>query len=252
MRTIHPGEVYVHYRRTDDLSADDLAASLSSLSDDERARSARFVFDRDRVEYAAAHALLRTSLSVYAEGEPAAWIFGREPGGKPVLAAAHGAALAFNLAHTRGLVACAITGGADVGVDVEAVDRDVPDAVIGRVFSAAEQSALRRCPTDASRRERVLELWTLKEAYLKATGLGLARPPRSVCFEIGDRARVAVLPEGDVDPTEWHFEVTTPMDGYRLAVALRKVDQTAPRLRLMPCGVSGSSRATRDPRCARS
>src|SRR4051812_35123968 len=83
--TIGPGDVHAYYRVTntlDDRAFEDAAALLSP---DERARYMRFVSERDRRTYAAAHALLRTSLSRYAEIAARSWTFREAPGGKPAL-----------------------------------------------------------------------------------------------------------------------------------------------------------------------
>ena len=135
--TLAPCQVDVWYRVTDPLDEADVAESIAVLSPDERSRHSRFVFARDRRDYAAAHALLRQSLSRYADITPIRWRF-RE-GGKPSLVVDDGApSLSFNLSHTHGIVACAISGGSDVGIDVEAVAREVDEGVAERVFSETE------------------------------------------------------------------------------------------------------------------
>src|SRR5207253_1525523 len=100
------------------------------------ARHRRFVFDRDRREYAAAHALLRTSLSRHADVAPESWTFHDEPGGKPSPVLEPGMPnLSCNLSHTRGLVACAIALGHPVGIDVEAIDRKIDERIVSRWLS---------------------------------------------------------------------------------------------------------------------
>ncbi len=67
----------------------------------------------------------------------------------------------------------AVARGASLGIDVEIYDKNVPLAVARRFFSPVEAGALAALPADAQPR-RFLRLWTLKEAYLKAIGTGLA------------------------------------------------------------------------------
>ena len=91
-------------------------------------------------------------------------------------------ALAFSLTHTRGLVACAVTRGHAVGIDVEGI-RPVPSAqhIADTRMTASEAASLASCaPEDLE--TRFLELWTLKEAYSKALGLGLQLPLDSRAF----------------------------------------------------------------------
>src|SRR5262249_48360392 len=158
--------VHVWWQATDEVGERALGDAVALLSPEERARHARFMFDRDRRTFALAHALLRTSLSRYAAIEPAAWQFQEAPGGKPfVVRPDEGPQLSFNLSHTDGLVACAIAEGLSVGVDVECITRVASEEVAERCFAPRELEARRTLPTDADRARRFFELWTLKEAY---------------------------------------------------------------------------------------
>ena len=124
------GDVHVWCRATDSLGDADIKAAVTLLSPEEHSRYARFRFARDQRDYAAAHALLRLSLSRYADVTPRSWQFREASGGKPLLVLDEGMPrLSFNLSHTHGLVACAIASGSDVGIDVESVDCHVGDGV---------------------------------------------------------------------------------------------------------------------------
>jgi len=221
---LDPAHVHVFYQATD---AVDEAAALAVLSDNERLRHSQFVFDRDRRDYAAAHALLRWSLSRYAPVAPEAWQFRNGPNGKPLIAGDYGGLpLAFNLSHTHGLVACAIAAHADVGVDVDSVTRAVDESVSRRFFAATEQAEIGRASTPRERAERFFELWTLKEAYIKAIGLGLSHPLSTIVFEVRVDHSVTFTAPADVDPARWRFIVFAPREDHRLAVAARAAQGT--------------------------
>ncbi len=134
----------------------------------------RLHFEAGRRQFALARSLLRQVLSAYEpDVAPALWEFQSSAEGRPFLASAFDhTGLNFNLSHTEGLVALAVCRHARVGVDVEKMGR-APLAVAERYFSAAETAQLRVLPADEQARHFV-RLWTLKEAYLKATGTGLA------------------------------------------------------------------------------
>src|SRR5271165_2226949 len=159
----------------DDLLDEEAAkACLRLLSEDERARWQAFKFDRHRREYLATHALVRHALSQHRALPPEAWCFQLNAYGKPAIEPECG--LRFNLSNSLSMVVCLIAEGVEVGVDVESRGRAGSIAEIGpRMFSPLELAQLESLQEDR-RADRCLRLWTLKEAYIKARGMGLALP----------------------------------------------------------------------------
>lgn len=147
------------------------------LNQAERERCARYLFMRNRIESTAARALARAALSRHADVDPRAWTFGHGEHGKPQIAGPAGTPpLHFNVAHTPGLVVCLVALDRAVGVDAEFLGRSSDIALLARrCLSVAEQQALWALPASAQAR-RFLVHWTLKEAYLKARGIGLGLP----------------------------------------------------------------------------
>jgi 4'-phosphopantetheinyl transferase len=120
------------------------------------------------------------------------------------------------------MVACAIAPGADIGVDGERVDRPLDeDALATRFFAAVEQAHLRRC-APAQRAIGFFELWTLKEAYLKAIGVGLSHSLSEMAFELDDGHGIAFVPPPGIDSRSWQFALFEPAPRFRLAVAVRR------------------------------
>ena len=216
-----PHDVHIYYRATATLDAAAIAAAASILSAEELAQYRRFHAARDARDYAAAHALLRTTLSLHAEREPAAWRFEKTPAGKPMLPAADPSRLSFSLSHSRGLVACAVTRDAAVGVDVECVDRDVDAArIAARFFAAPEAAQLERLEGD-DRRERFFDLWTLKEALVKALGADLPTALDRLAFTVAADGHVT-LDTSAVDAQRWQFGLFAAGPSHRLAVAVQR------------------------------
>jgi 4'-phosphopantetheinyl transferase len=217
----------VVYCRTESLKPEDIDAAVLVLSDDERRRHARFAFERDRRDFAIAHALLRRMISAYAGGPPQDWDFVAAAGGKPALA--HGqsatAPLSFNLAHTHGLVACAFAVGREVGIDVERVDRrNTWMDLAERYFASDEVAQLTRC-NDAQVAARFIEIWTLKEAYVKALGTGLAAPLDAFAFIFGDTHGLQLRTTSTLEVvTGWAFALYAPATYCRMAVAAAGID----------------------------
>jgi 4'-phosphopantetheinyl transferase len=190
-------EAHLHVLRTDALArtseADLLARYGELLIPDERARQRRYLFEHSRRQHLLTRVMVRSVLSRYAAVDPRAWRFGANPHGRPFIAApALAAPLAFNLAHTDGLIVCLVARSAEAGVDVEYTLRRSAFAQIAqRFFSDGEAAALRALPEDAQR-ERFFAYWTLKEAYIKARGLGLALPLGAFAFALdGDDISIA-------------------------------------------------------------
>jgi 4'-phosphopantetheinyl transferase len=190
----------------DDLLNEEAAKACARLlSDDERARWQRFKFDEHRREYLATHALARIALSHHHALAPPAWRFSSNKFGKPAIDPERGPR--FNLSNSLGLVVCLISEGAEVGVDVEPRTRAGSVAEVGpRMFSQREQAQLEALPARA-RPERALHLWTLKEAYIKARGMGLALPLNefSFVFKEGESIHMEIDPSLRDEPEHWRF-----------------------------------------------
>jgi 4'-phosphopantetheinyl transferase len=213
------GEVHLYCCATAEVQ--ETAACEALLSEEEHARRARFYFARDRHTFLVARALLRTVLSRYAPVPPEAWRFALGSHGKPYLA--DRSELSFNLSHTDGMVAVAVARSEELGVDVEnAGRRTEPTAIADRFFSAAEVAALHRL-TEEAQRERFFAYWTLKEAYIKARGLGLAIPLGQFSFELdqGLPIRIGCAPELGDRPDGWRFALLRASPEHPVAVAVR-------------------------------
>jgi 4'-phosphopantetheinyl transferase len=218
-----PGHVHIWYHLTEALDEAGVARAVAILSDAERTRARRFVFARDRRDFAAAHALTRLALSRYGDLAPERWRFQEGPDGKPSLAAGRGTPpLTFNLSHTHGLVACAIAPGVDVGIDVERVDRPVDgEEIAARFFSPGERADLARCPPEG-RARRFFELWTLKEAYIKAIGKGMLHGLNTFGFALNEPGSIGFVPPSDIDRAAWQFALFAPTGLHAMAVAVRR------------------------------
>lgn len=200
------------------------------LSEAERDRHERFHFEVHRKLFLVSHALLRISLSRYAEVSPENWRFSEGEFGRPEVSGPAGVpALRFNLSHTEGLAACVVCLDIDCGVDVERMNRvkDL-DGVARRVFTSPEREDLQKRDGD-SLQGRFADYWTLKEAYMKARGKGFQLPPHTFTMRIEDcdepRVRLDVPPDFDDQPRDWQLAVYPlsqwQMPEYRLGVALR-------------------------------
>lgn len=154
-----------------------LAASWAALlSADEQLRWQRFAREEDRNRFLLVRALVRRVLAQELRLQPQDLLFKADTHGKPHVMIPGGKPLHFNLSHTRGLSVLALSRQAEVGVDVEAQGRQVELlALARRYFATSEILALEDLAAEPQR-ELFFALWTLKEAWVKAKGLGLRVP----------------------------------------------------------------------------
>ena len=227
------------------------AVCLPWLDQTERARWQSFVFARDRHLYLVAHGLLRWALTSAApDVSPQDWQFRADARGRPSLSGpGDTGTLSFSLSHTRNMTAVAIGAGAALGVDVEA-RRDVSDpalAAAAAAFAPSERAWLASLP-HARRGDATLRLWTLKEAYAKACGLGLHLPLDGFAFMLDEHRGVrSFQPPGDEPAAgEWEFLEAAPGE-CRLALAWRRANaQPAPERSLR---IGMTVRGMWSPRC---
>lgn len=197
--SIGPGEVHAWHVRLDAVEAG-LPDLARLLGEDERARAARYRFEKDRAEYTLTRGILRRLLESYGVAAAGEVRFAYGPRGKPELAAGHGPdPIRFNVSHSHGAAVVALTRVRPVGVDVERV-RDTKDAdgLVARFFAEEERAEYRSLPP-GDRLRAFFRGWTRKEAFIKATGEGLGTPLDSFAVSLGPDVPPRLL-RIDADP----------------------------------------------------
>lgn len=173
----------------------------------------RFTVSRLLVKYAAG-ALL--------DADPVDLELARHPNGRPYLRGF--GRFEITLSHTGRTVAVGLSGLGPIGVDVEQPGRPAYAAGLAEnVCTPGERSALDRLPA-RDRNAALIRLWTLKEAYSKALGLGARLPFRSFGFTAPDGGGVAprlLRADGRPSDTEgWRFETHALEGGCTLSAAI--------------------------------
>lgn len=201
-----------------------LARWRGMLNRDELARADRYHFAADRNIYTAAHALARFMLSEATGLSTDMWHYTAGEFGKPALGAGLSKwNLHYNIAHTHGLVACAIATH-EIGIDVERCDPTI-DLGIARSYFAPEEIRILNSIAPSQQHRVFFRFWSLKEAFIKATGEGLNRPLDSFSFAL-EPLGIAFHPErndrqSSDDPAEWRFWELQPTDNCAAALAVR-------------------------------
>lgn len=165
------------------LAPDTAAEWARSLPEGEQARFGKYRHTLSAHEFLVGRLLARRWLSALT-GTPAhAVALVEGPRGRPAIAAP-ATPFQFNLAHSGGVVACIVSDTREAGVDVEYLERrPVPADLWHRFCAPSEIADIEAQPIDA-RQHRFLTYWTLKEAYLKARGLGIAVHLSDVAFSL--------------------------------------------------------------------
>ncbi|HSP24141.1 MAG TPA: 4'-phosphopantetheinyl transferase superfamily protein [Saliniramus sp.] len=220
-RGLGPDDVCVRWLETGKIAPADWPRLEAMLDDAERERARRCHFERDRQTYIAAHALVRATLSRFADRAPAEWRFTHNGYGKPeAVRLAQEPDLRVNLSHTRGLAAVAVTLGRDIGIDVEWMERRNLTRELGlSIFAGPECEAVARC-REEDLCDTLFAFWTLKEAYIKAVGKGLAIPLDAFAFTL-DPLRIDFFEPLVDDPADWFFQRHRPTAEHALALAIR-------------------------------
>lgn len=196
----------------------------AELSDEERARAARFAFERDRQRFILSHGLLRRVLSRYTLMNADEIHFAVGEHGKPVLSASSEAArdIQFSLSHSGEYALLVVARGREVGVDVEVRKANLECLKLAeRFFAPAEMRAMATLHGDAQQR-LFYRLWTAKEAYLKGRGVGLSFGLErfEMLFERdSSSARVRLADSGTIDQM-WQIQSLSLPDHLAGAVAV--------------------------------
>jgi len=221
--TAEKGIVDLWYYFYEDVDEELLATHRDLLTAEERERHGSFYFERDRHQFLATRALVRTVLSRYSAVSPADWRFTSNEHGKPVISfPSVTPAIHFNLSNAVGLVACVVSlAHEQVGIDVEGTDRTVEAIELaGRYFSAPETDRLKALPA-AEQARGFFAYWTLKESYLKARGVGLSLRTDRFSFLINDEIPVALAGGFADDAALWRFALLAAPPRHMIAISVK-------------------------------
>ena len=215
--------VDVWWAPLDDLTDRERSECMSLLSVAEMARYQAFKVESSRTQFLAARGLLRTSLSRYRAVTPQDWVFRTDRHGRPFVVENVGDAPGpfFSVSHTDGLVICAIAGFPEVGVDVEHRRRTIDIAEVAASVLSQRETAWLDNLADSRKTEAFFTLWTLKEAYAKARGLGLSLPLNAISYtDIAIAPRVSFRQDIADDPARWTFQTILDAPDHIISLAM--------------------------------
>lgn len=202
-------------------AADEVATFAACLSAEERERASGLLSGTHQRRFVVARGMLRQLLGRYLDQDPGAVTFSRGAHGKPFLPEG---GLHFNVSHTHELALYAIARDREVGVDVEWMRPQVAhEQIAARFFSLEEQEALAQVSNE-ERRTAFYNIWTRKEAYVKARGDGIAAGLGTFAVSLGAEAALLRSDEGQDEVERWKLMTLEPATGYVAALCGAGVD----------------------------
>ncbi|QRG69740.1 4'-phosphopantetheinyl transferase family protein [Brevibacillus choshinensis] len=145
------------------------------LSHEEEAKATRFLSRLDQKRYRFSRMLLRLLLSAYVQCDPSVLRFGKNHVGKPFLFSGDKEShIRFNLSHTRDAVCYVMAFDQEVGIDMEYIDDRFDWQSVSHSFFSDLEKQLLHSKQGNDQLIAFYQIWTRKEAYLKAKGMGLA------------------------------------------------------------------------------
>jgi len=130
----------------------------------------------------------------------------------------------FNVSHSEQLIVWAIASGRALGVDVEHIPRLETVSNDPHAFLSMEEAHVVAAMASVDRLRRLSEYWTLKEAFVKATGVGMRSDVRRLTFEI-DRDSSCRCTSGILGDERWDFRLLPSPPGYTIALCARRTEQ---------------------------
>lgn len=224
---MHPslphGEIHI-WQADLNLQADHTDILWPLLSDREKPRAASFHFEQDRNRYIIAHGTLRQLIGRYLNVPAQEVLFNYGDYGKPELDTEHADGhIYFNMSHSSGTALYGFARACPIGVDIEKIKEiSEMDNVVDQFFSANEKKIFNKF-APAKKMRAFYRCWTLKEAFVKATGQGLNFPLNSldVSIDPDEAPRLFKVNGDEKEASQWLIQELTPGNGMAAAVSAR-------------------------------
>ena len=187
--------------------------AFDSVSAERKEKLSRYRFLKDRVLSIGAEVLLRKALTDCGITLPEIR-YGFETGGKPFLKGLEW--FHFNISHSEDLVMVAVSENR-IGCDIEKwteIDLDIAK----KFFFREEYENIAAVTASEERNELFFRYWTLKESFMKATGLGMKLPLDSFSIIIGKNGGISV--RQNVDERIYSFKEIDAFHGYKCALCV--------------------------------
>jgi 4'-phosphopantetheinyl transferase len=201
------------------------------LSQDEKVRANSFKFAEHKNRFITARGSLRQIISYYLQISSQEITFKYSDRGKPIIQNSN---LQFNISHSQDLALSAFTNKHLIGIDLEYLRNNVECIKIAQKFFTSTESQLINSLPEDKQQQTFFHFWTVKEAYLKATGEGLVGGLDTVEIDLNvdldsdAEVRVKAIAKQLTKNNNWFFSSFIPEKDFIATVAIntRETDLT--------------------------
>lgn len=198
-----------------------LSHLLTHISELELVRYNAFRFEKDKRLFLISHAMMRLVLSEITNTNPHNLIFEFNEFGKPSLT--HFPEISFNLSHSHSVAVLAIGQNPHISIGVDVEHRSKNAEFIGLIqrFFAPTEIMQFIHKNRHEQNQLFYGLWTLKEAYLKALGIGLSLDLNKFAFNLSGPLLGMSHCNAEENKIRWFFGQIAFHNSYLAAVAVR-------------------------------
>jgi len=188
----------------------------------EQKKAAAMISEQQRIRFTEVRAKLRWVLAIHLRVDAKTLVFSQAEHGKPFLPDypdCH-----FNISHSGDFLAIAVTNSGEIGIDIEQLKQKSDFyPLVKRCFSEVEQAYWMGLP-EAQKCKEFYRYWTRKEAFVKATGRGIALGLNQCVISTDDPSKMLNIPDGYGQEKNWRlYELDCP-EGFSGAIAIRGAD----------------------------
>ncbi|MEM9271335.1 MAG: 4'-phosphopantetheinyl transferase superfamily protein [Cyanobacteria bacterium P01_F01_bin.143] len=221
--TLLPNEIHI-WRANLDLPATQIKNLASILSEDEKIRANRFRFEQHRDRFIVGRGRLRQLLGNYLQIKSEQVIFAYSDRGKPsIISSLNKRSLQFNLSHSQNLALYAFNYQRIIGVDLEYIKDNIEYKQLAQRFFSPQELQLINSYPERTQKTIFFQLWTAKEAYLKATGDGLAGSLDQIEFTLNNNSELNLVAteQAQLPSSHWLIDNFIPQDNFIATVAIK-------------------------------
>ena len=211
------------WRANLDLPSSMIKQLAYNLSKDEKTRANRFRFEQHRDRFIAGRGILRQLLANYLQIKSDLIIFEYSDRGKPQIASSlNKDSLQFNVSHSQDLALYGFNYQKNIGVDLEYIKDKIDYEQLAKRFFTTEELRLINSYPASEQKTIFFQLWTAKEAYLKATGDGLAGSLDTIEFTLDSNYELNLvqIKQDRAAASHWLIDNFIPQDNFIATVAV--------------------------------